>query len=97
MDLDQLKADLEQARKAVGLAEEAMLDAICPYKVGDKASVRGYAHRDKPCRITSRQLDGSDKWRVCALLFKNDGSDSLVSVEWGEWNEPNPNGGQHLN
>jgi hypothetical protein len=63
-----IRATLKNLREQVALMESALLDIICPYKVGDIVVGRGLGVTPVEKTITGRKLivycDGETAWKV---------------------------------
>jgi hypothetical protein len=96
LDLISLEKEISQLRKEAGVLRGVIADKICPYKVGEITTVKGYSHEKKNCKITdvTFKYTPPNKWGadvdliIHGVVLKKDGSESLNRVDWKDHNDP---------
>ena len=94
----EIEKAIDECREEIANQQEMLKDWLnewaalnCPYKVGERVTVKGYTHTGKTAVIESVcgkiGYSNEPEWVVRTKLVKKDGSLGTVSVEWGSWHE----------
>ena len=70
---------------------QALADLICPYKVGDTITIKGYAYTGKKGEVMSIKCryDFHDEyeWTVNVVVLRKDGTQSLNYADWTQYED----------
>jgi hypothetical protein len=87
--IKELDAEIDRLKEERNLLVQAEAEAICPFKVGDIATLASHSFRGKKGKITRifGRFDwkGRFEWAVRAKVLKLDGTEGMNEVDFDQW------------